>query len=388
MKFHEYQTKQLFRDYGIPVPKGIAVKEKSELSTAFDKLGKNPVVVKAQVLMGGRGKAGGIQFADNLDELNSKASDLLGKELKTYQSGDHGEVIRTLYIEEKSNIAKSFYLAMVVDRDNQKVNLIGSAEGGVEIEDVAANHPDKIHTLPISPTGYSSYVGRETARRLGLEATLFNAFASLTGKLYHMFVEKDASMLEINPLVLTVDNQLIALDAKFVLDESASYRQKTLSEIYQGENAQAEDQQEQEAGRIGVNYVSLDGSIGCMVNGAGLAMATMDLIKLFGGSPANFLDVGGSVSTEQVSEAFKLLTSHEKVKGILVNIFGGIVHCDKVATGIVCATKELDLKVPVVVRLEGTNVDQGKKILEDSGLDLTAADGMEDAAKKIVEKVA
>jgi succinyl-CoA synthetase beta subunit len=377
----------MFSDFGIAIPKGIALRNLNEITTVMKTLGDYPVVVKAQVLAGGRGKAGGIQFAKDQNELEKAVKGLLGKELTTYQSGDSGEVIRTLYIEEKSAFDRSLYLGLLVDRTTQKITIIASSEGGMEIEEVAAKHPEKILTRAVPVIGYSSYIGRNLAQEMGLTGSLINDFGSMVGKLYDLFIAKDAALLEINPLVITKANKLVALDGKLSLDDNASYRQKALVELYQSENRQADNAMELKAQDIGVNFVSLDGNIGCMVNGAGLAMSTMDAIKLFGGDPANFLDVGGGVSTDQVRESFKLLTSSPKVRGIFVNIFGGIVQCDKVANGIVQATRELALNVPVVVRLEGTNVEAGKKILKESGLNLSPADGMEDGAKLIVEKV-
>jgi succinyl-CoA synthetase beta subunit len=387
MNFYEYQTKALFRDYDIPVPQGVPITSAKDAPAAFAKLPGGSAVVKAQVLSGGRGKAGGIQFADNPEQAQKFAQDLIGKELTTFQSAGQGETIRTLYLEEKSSIAKSYYLGMLVDRDNQSVVVIASAEGGVEIEEIAANEPEKIITSHIPASGYFPHVGRTIGKNLGIDGKLLNSFAGLVGNLHRFFIENDGALLEINPLVLTTDNHIIALDAKFAADDNATYRQKKLKEIYDRDNIHAEDANERKANEIGVNYVSLDGNIGCMVNGAGLAMATMDMIKLCDGEPANFLDIGGGASEDQVRDAFKLLTSHDKVKGILVNIFGGIVHCDKVANGIVLATKELGLNLPVVVRLQGTRVDEGQQVLKDSNLDLTPADTMEEAAKLIVEKV-
>ncbi len=387
MKFYEYQTKTLFAEHGIAIPKGRAITEVGEVSKAIEAVGGTPVVIKAQVLAGGRGKAGGIQFAASDKEAKSIATQLLGKTLTTVQSGSAGETIRTLYVEAKSTIDKSLYLGLVVDRQQQAVTIIASGEGGVEIETVAEQTPEKIHTATLPTVGYSPYIGRNLAKKLGLEGKQLVSFATLLGNLCQLFVNKDASLVEINPLVVTTEGNLVALDGKLSIDDNAAFRQRQLAQIYQQENRAAENQLEQQAREIGVSFVSLDGNIGCMVNGAGLAMATMDLIKLYGGEPANFLDVGGSVSSEQVSAAFKLLTSSKRVKGILVNIFGGIVHCDRVAKGIVTAAENLSLDLPVVVRLEGTHVEQGRSILAESGLTLIPAESLEHAAKTIVERV-
>lgn len=388
MKFYEYQTKQLFQDAGLPVPRGVLIRSTADIDSAINTLGSANCVVKAQVLAGGRGKAGGIQFAESRRDIEKAANELLGKELATYQSGGHGEVIRSLYLEEKADIASSLYFGMLVDRDRNTVVMIASAEGGVEIEKVAAETPEKIITAPIHPlAGYHPYIGRSIAIQLGLTGKLVNSFASMAGKLYNLFTSKDGALIEINPLVITGDNTILALDGKLSLDDNADYRQKALVELYRKENLEAEDKQELQAKEIGVSYVSLDGNIGCMVNGAGLAMATMDMIKHCGGEPANFLDVGGGVTEDQVRDAFALLTSDNRVKGLLVNIFGGIVRCDLVAEGIVRAASTLNLDIPIVVRLQGTNVKQGKKILEESGLTLVPADHMDEAANKIVELV-
>ena len=339
-------------------------------------------VVKAQVHAGGRGKAGGIKVCKSHQDVKAAAEALIGGTLVTHQTGPEGKPIGSVYVEEGSDIARELYLALLVDRDSSRVAVIASTEGGMDIEQVAADTPEKIVSMAIDPaSGLQPFHGRRLAVALGLTGDLVKQTGKLLAAMYETFIESDASMLEINPLVVTGDNRLVVLDCKFNIDDNALFRHKDLAAL---RDESQEDPAEQEANKVGLNYIKLDGTIGCMVNGAGLAMATMDICKLAGGAPANFLDVGGGANKEQIASAFRIIVSDENVKAILVNIFGGIMRCDVVAEGIVAAAKELDLSVPVVVRLEGTNVEQGKKILADSGLAITPADDLADAAKKAV----
>jgi succinyl-CoA synthetase beta subunit len=382
MNLHEYQAKGVFAQYGIPVPQGQVACSVTEAEHAAQALGGERWVVKAQVHAGGRGKAGGVKLVKSIAELKSEADRLLGSRLVTHQSGAEGQPINQLLIEGVSDIARELYLSVVVDRARRRVVFMASTEGGMDIEEVAAKTPEKIVSVAVDPiVGLQAYQTRQVAFALGLEGTQVRELGTIMMGLYKLFTERDASMLEINPLVVTAEGHLIALDAKVNLDESALYRQPEMVKL---RDASQEDEAEYRARQHDLNYVRLDGNIGCMVNGAGLAMATMDLIKLTGGDPANFLDVGGGTTAAKVAEAFKLILSDEKVKAILVNIFGGIVRCDLIAEGIIAAVKEVDAKVPVVVRLEGTNVVQGRQMLAESGLAIQATDKLTEAAQMVV----
>jgi succinyl-CoA synthetase beta subunit len=382
MKIHEYQAKEILRQYEVATPLGVACFSVEEAAAAARQLGGQVWVVKAQIHAGGRGKGGGVKVAKSLDEVRQYAGQILGMQLVTHQTGDSGQKVRRLLIEEGAAIAREYYVAMVIDRSRQRVALIASSEGGMEIEEVAARNPEKIHKVWIDPvTGLTDAQAEGVARGIGLpEAALIAARTCLQG-LYRAFVEKDAMLAEINPLVLTASNQVLALDAKFNFDSNALYRHP---EIVALRDLDEEDPAEVEASKFDLSYISLDGDIGCLVNGAGLAMATMDIIKLYGGNPANFLDVGGGASREKVTEAFKLMLKNPKLRAILVNIFGGIMKCDVIAEGVVAAAREVHLKVPLVVRLEGTNVELGKKILAESGLPIISGNDMADAAQKVV----
>ena len=382
MKIHEYQGKEILREFGVPTPRGVACFSVEEAVAAASKLGGKVWVVKAQIHAGGRGKGGGVKVAKSLDEVKQYASQILGMHLVTHQTGPEGQVVRRLLIEEGAQIAKELYVGMVVDRVSQRVALLASSEGGMEIEEVAKHHPEKIHTVRINPvTGLDAAEAARVARAIGVpDAANAEAVQILQG-LYRAFVEKDAMLAEINPLVITADNHAIALDAKFNFDSNALYRRP---EIVAMRDLDEEDPAEIEASKFDLAYIQLDGNIGCLVNGAGLAMATMDIIKLYGGSPANFLDVGGGANKEKVTEAFKLMLKNPNLKAILVNIFCGIMKCDVIAEGVVAAAREVSLKVPLVVRLEGTNVELGKKILAESGLPIISGNDMADAAQKVV----
>jgi succinyl-CoA synthetase beta subunit len=383
MKIHEYQAKEILRQYGVPTPRGVPCFSVAEAEAAAKQLGGTVWVVKAQIHAGGRGKGGGVKVAKSMSELHDHASQILGMQLVTHQTGAEGQKVKRLLIEEGAQIAKEYYVGMVVDRGRQRVALMASSEGGMDIEEVAAHTPEKIHKLWIDPAmGLTDAESDEVSRKIGIpEAAVKGARAALQG-LYRAFVEKDAMLAEINPLVLTGDQRIVALDAKMNFDSNALYRHPEIVEL---RDLDEEDAAEIEASKFDLSYISLDGNIGCMVNGAGLAMATMDIIKLYGGSPANFLDVGGGATTEKVTEAFKLMLRNSRIKAILVNIFGGIMKCDVIAEGIVVAAREVHLSVPLVVRLEGTNVDIGKKILADSGLPIISANNMADAAQKAVD---
>jgi len=382
MNLHEFQAKQLFARFGIPVPEARVADSVEAVRAAAGELGGEQWMLKAQVHAGGRGKAGGVLRADSLDALEAAAERLLGSRLVTGQSGPDGQPVNQVLIEAPSEIAAEYYLGMLVDRALSRVVFMASAAGGMNIEEVARDTPEKILSVPVHPAaGLQGYQCRQLAFGLGLEKQLKPLSAIMQG-LYRLFVDNDLSLVEINPLVLTTDGELLAVDAKINLDDSGLYRHPDLQAL---RDPSQEDERENRAHQHGLNYVSLDGNIGCMVNGAGLAMATMDLIQLHGGSPANFLDVGGGTTAEKVAEAFKLILSDSKVKAILVNIFGGIVRCDLIAEGIIQAVKETGFELPVVVRLEGTNVDQGKALLQQSGLDIIAADGLGDAATRVVE---
>ncbi|PLX35718.1 MAG: ADP-forming succinate--CoA ligase subunit beta [Hyphomicrobiales bacterium] len=385
MNIHEYQAKGVLKTFGVPVPRGIAAFSVDEAVAAAKELGGPVWVVKAQIHAGGRGKAGGVKVVKSLDGVREAAEAILGATLVTKQTGPEGKEVKRLYIEEGCDIASELYLSALVDRASSRIAFIASTEGGMDIEEVAAETPEKILTLTIDPaSGFSGFHGREIAFALGLKGDAVKQCVRLIGSLYKAMTEKDASLLEINPLVLTGSGDLICLDAKMNFDSNALFRQKDIVEL---RDLDEEDPMEVRASEYDLNYIRLDGEIGCMVNGAGLAMATMDIIKLKGGSPANFLDVGGGASTEQVTAAFKIILSDPNVKGILVNIFGGIMRCDFIAEGIVAAAREVHLDRPLVVRLEGTNVDLGKKILSESGLPIIAAGDLSDAAVKVVAAV-
>ncbi|PKH09816.1 MULTISPECIES: ADP-forming succinate--CoA ligase subunit beta [Planomicrobium] len=385
MNIHEYQGKQVLKQYGVSVPEGHVAFSPEEAVKAAKELGSDVVVVKAQIHAGGRGKAGGVKLAKNLDEVREYAKELLGKTLVTHQTGPEGKEVKRLYIEAGSNIEKEYYLGLVLDRETSLVNLMGSEEGGMDIEEVAANTPERIFYEEIDPVvGLTGFQARRMAFNMNIPAKLVNKAAKLMLGLYQAYVEKDAAIVEINPLVVTGDGQVVALDAKFNFDANALYRHQDIMEM---RDYDEEDAKEIEASKYDLSYISLDGNIGCMVNGAGLAMATMDTINYYGGSPANFLDVGGGATAEKVTEAFKIILSDKNVKGIFVNIFGGIMKCDIIAEGVIQAAKEVSLEVPLVVRLEGTNVELGKKLLNESGLNIVAAGTMADGAKQIVELV-
>ena len=386
MKIHEYQAKEILRQHGVPTPRGTVCFSVDEADAAARALGGTVWVVKAQIHAGGRGKGGGVKVAHTLDAVHEHAQQILGMHLVTHQTGAGGQTVRRLLIEEGADIAREYYIGMVIDRTRQRVALIASSEGGMEIEEVAAHTPEKIHTVWIDPVaGLSDAEADAVARAIGIPVSaLAQARACLQG-LYRAFVEKDAMLAEINPLVLTADQRVIALDAKMNFDSNALYRHPGIVAL---RDLDEEDPAEIEASKFDLSYISLDGDIGCMVNGAGLAMATMDIIKLFGGMPANFLDVGGGASKEKVTEAFKLMLTNPKLRAILVNIFGGIMKCDVIAEGVVAAAREVHLSVPLVVRLEGTNVEMGKKILAESGLPIISANDMADAAQQAVAAAA
>jgi succinyl-CoA synthetase beta subunit len=382
MKIHEYQAKAILAKFGVPVPRGEVVFKKDEARAAAQRLGTPVVVVKAQIHAGGRGKAGGVKLARSADEVSSLAERMIGMQLITPQTGPEGRVVRRLLIEEGLDIKRELYLSILVDRAVAMPVFMASATGGMEIEEEARNNPEAILREAIHPaTGLQPYQVRQIAFGLGLTPEMVKAAVPFFQSLYRAFVETDASLLEINPCVVTGDGRLVALDAKVDFDDNALYRHPEFKEL---RDLEEETPLEVEASKFKLNYIRLDGTVGCMVNGAGLAMATMDLIKLSGGSPANFLDVGGGASEDQVKNAFRILLSDPNVKGVFVNIFGGILRCDVLASGVVNASKELKFKAPVVVRMEGTNVEQGKQILRSSGLNFTVADGMKDGAEKIV----
>jgi succinyl-CoA synthetase beta subunit len=382
MNLHEYQSKQLFAEFGIPVPAGIAADSPDAAVAATEKLGGDLWVVKAQVHAGGRGKAGGVKLARSADEVRQYATEMLGTQLVTHQSGPEGLPVNVVYVEAGSEIDRELYLSMLVDREVSKISFIASAAGGMDIEQVAADTPEQIFTVAVAAdAGLQPYQARQLAFGLGLDKTQSRQFADLINKLYRLFRECDASLVEVNPLIVTKGGDVLSLDAKINIEDNALFRQGKLTEM---RDPSQEDAKEREAAEHDLNYVSLDGDIACMVNGAGLAMATMDLIKLHGGEPANFLDVGGGATSERVAAAFKLILSNENVAAILVNIFGGIVRCDLIAQGIITAVKEVGVSVPVVVRLEGTNVDKGRALLAESGLDIISAEDLTDAAQKAV----
>tara|TARA_Y100000814_G_scaffold114448_2_gene81357 strand:- start:7142 stop:8293 length:1152 start_codon:yes stop_codon:yes gene_type:complete len=383
MNIHEYQAKQILTKFGVNTPKGIAVLSSDDIPKTISDMGGPVWVVKAQIHAGGRGKAGGVKICKSYEEAISEAEQMFGKVLVTHQTTSAGKEVSRIYVEEGCDIGSEFYLGCVVDRATGQITIMASREGGVDIEEVAAKNPEKIINVKIDPaSGYQAFHGRRIAYSLGLSGSEVKECVALISKIYTAFSDIDASVLEINPLVLTKDKKLIALDAKINFDDNALFRQP---EIKAMQDETEEEPAELEAAKHDLNYIKLDGTIGCMVNGAGLAMATMDIIKLSGGEPANFLDVGGGASREKVSEAFKIILSDKSVKGILVNIFGGIMRCDVIAEGIIAAVHEVKIDVPLVVRLEGTNVEEGKNKLNASGIDVISADDLGDAAKKIVQ---
>lgn len=386
MNLHEYQSKILFREYGIAVPRGIPADSADGAVKAAEELGGKFWVVKAQAHTGGRGKAGGVKLARTFDEVREYADEMLGMALITYQTGPEGLPVSMIYVEEGSEIDRELYLSILVDREVSRISFIASAAGGMDIEKVAAETPEKIFSVAIAPdAGLQDYQVRQLAFGLGLDKKQMRQFGDLVKKLYQLYVDTDASLIEVNPLITNMAGDVIALDGKINVDASALFRQKEIAKL---RDPSQEDEVEREAAEHDLNYVSLDGNIACMVNGAGLAMATMDLIKLHGGDPANFLDVGGGATAERVSAAFKLILSNENVAAILVNIFGGIVRCDLIAEGIISAVKEVGVSVPVIVRLEGTNVTKGRDLLANSGLAIIAADDLTDAALKAVASAA
>lgn len=385
MNIHEYQGKEILRKYGVAVPAGRVAFSPEEAVKVAKELDSKVIVVKAQIHAGGRGKAGGVKIAKNLDEVRSYAKELLGKVLVTHQTGPEGKEVKRLYIEAGSDIQKEYYLSFLVDRATSRITVMGSEEGGMDIEEVAEKTPEKIFKEVVDPVvGLTEFQARRLAFNMNFPNHLINKTANLMLGLYKAFTEKDASILEINPLAVTGENEVQALDAKFNFDSNSLYRHKDIVEL---RDYDEEDPKEIQASKYDLNYVTLEGNIGCMVNGAGLAMSTMDTISYYGGRPANFLDVGGGATAEKVTEAFKIILSDPNVKGIFVNIFGGIMKCDVIAEGVIIAAKEVGLKVPLVVRLEGTNVTLGKKLLNESGLNIVAADSMGDGAQKIVELV-
>lgn len=385
MNIHEYQAKLVLKEYGLPVPAGLPAFSVDEAVDAAEKLGGPVWVVKAQIHAGGRGKGGGVKVVKSIDDVRENASNILGMQLITHQTGPAGKQVNRLYIEDGSAIERELYLSVLVDRATSRIAFITSTEGGMDIEQVAADTPEKILTITVDPaSGISGFHGRDIAYALKLKGDQVKQCVKLISNLYRCFVETDASLLEINPLVVTKDGNLVCLDAKMDFDSNALYRHPDIMKM---RDLEEEDPAEIKASEFDLNYIKLDGQIGCMVNGAGLAMATMDIIKLYGSAPANFLDVGGGATKEKVTEAFKIILSDTNVEGILVNIFGGIMRCDVIADGVVAAAREVSLSVPLVVRLEGTNVEKGKQIMKESGLPIIAADNLDDAAKKIVAAV-
>jgi len=385
MNLHEYQAKELFRRYGLPVPNGIVIHDKSEAANAIRELAGSRWVAKAQVHAGGRGKAGGVELVEDADAATEFAARLLGKHLVTFQTDARGQPVRRILIEETSDIAAELYLGAVVDRGSQRVVFMASTEGGVEIEKVAEETPEKIHRISVNPMlGVMAYQARKLAFALGLDPDQVKQFTKMLTGLGRLFIDKDLSLVEINPLVITAKGDLICLDGKINVDDNAVYRHPDIAEL---RDQSQEDERENRAKEWDLNYIALDGKIGCMVNGAGLAMATMDVITLHGGEPANFLDVGGGATKERVAEALKIILSDDHVEGILVNIFGGIVRCDLIAEGIIAAVDEVGITIPVVVRLEGNNADKGAEMLDKSTLNLIAADDLNDAARRIIAEV-
>ncbi|HEY0158150.1 MAG TPA: ADP-forming succinate--CoA ligase subunit beta [Thermoanaerobaculia bacterium] len=381
MKVHEYQAKEIVRRYGVPTPRGIVVDSPEQARQAATDLGGR-VVVKAQIHAGGRGKGGGVKLAKDPDDAVALASQIIGMNLVTHQTGPQGQVVRKVLIEEALNIDKELYLGITLDRRSGMNVIMASAQGGMDIEEVAAHDPNAIHREPVdSVLGVQPFQARQVAYALGLTGQAYKECVDFVQKLFRAYIETDASLVEVNPLLVTKEGRVLALDAKMTFDDNAMFRHKDFAEM---RDLHEEDPLEVEASKFGLNYIKLDGSVGCMVNGAGLAMATMDIVKLAGGEPANFLDVGGGASAEQVKNAFRIILSDKNVKAILINIFGGIMRGDRIAEGVVSASREVGLPVPVVVRLEGTNVELGKQILAESGLPLITADGMWDAAQKVV----
>ena len=380
MKIHEYQAKDIFRRFDVPTPRGAACFSAAEARTAAENIGGEVWAVKAQIHAGGRGKGGGVKVAKTLDEVGQYAEAILGMTLITPQTGARGQIVKRLLVEEGASIVREFYLGLIVDRSRQRIALMASAEGGMEIEEVAARAPEKIRKMWIDPqSGIDEGEAKQIAADIGLDESLHADAVLLMRNLYRAFAETDASLVEINPLILTGDNRLLALDGKMNFDDNALFRRPEIAAL---RDEDEEDPAEMEASKFGLSYISLDGDIGCMVNGAGLAMATMDIIKLCGGAPANFLDVGGGADASQVTAAFKLMLANSNIRAILVNIFGGIMRCDVIAEGIVAAAREIKLSAPLIVRLEGTNVEQGRRILAESGLPIINATTMADAARK------
>jgi succinyl-CoA synthetase beta subunit len=385
MNIHEYQAKALLKTFGVPVGRGLPAFTVEEAVQAAEELAAPVMVVKAQVHAGGRGKGGGIKVAKSIEDVRREAQAMFGMRLVTHQTGPEGLPVTRIYVEEGTQIARELYLSCLVDRATSRIAFIASTEGGMDIEEVARNTPEKVFTMTVDPaTGLLPHHVRRLAKALRLDGSQNKQLSGLLNGLYAAFVETDMSLLEINPLVVTDDGQLVCLDAKVNFDSNALYRHRDIAGL---RDETQEDEKEIEASKYDLSYITLDGEIGCMVNGAGLAMATMDIIKLYGSEPANFLDVGGGATTEKVTAAFKIITADPKVKGILVNIFGGIMRCDVIAEGVIAAVKEVGLEVPLVVRLEGTNVELGKQIIRDSGLNVIAADDLDDAARKIVAAV-
>ncbi|MEE2671090.1 MAG: ADP-forming succinate--CoA ligase subunit beta [Bdellovibrionota bacterium] len=383
MNIHEYQAKELMRQANISVLESGTAKSGDEAAEVAKKIGGNIWVVKAQIHAGGRGKGGGVRIAKSIDEVKKHADDMMGMTLVTHQTGPEGKKVNTILVEAGCDIDHEYYVGVVLDRDTSKITMMASSEGGVEIEEVAKNTPEKIIKVAIDPSvGFTGFAARKLGYGIGLKGDSLKKAAKFFEGLYNLYIEKDCSIVEINPLVTTKSGDVVALDAKMNFDDNALYRNKDIEAL---RDETEESPQELEAGKYGLSYISLDGNIGCLVNGAGLAMGTLDIIKLHGGSPANFLDVGGGATKETVQKAFELILADDNVKAILVNIFGGIMKCDIIAEGVVAAAKELELKVPLVVRLEGTNVNIGKKILSESGLAITPADDLADAAAKVVE---
>jgi len=385
MNLHEHQAKNLFREFGIPVPAGRPAFSVREAMAAAEELGGDQWVVKAQVHAGGRGKAGGVQRVTSRADLEAAVDHMLGTRLVTHQTGPEGQPVDRILVESPSSITRELYLACLVDRASEHIVFVATAEGGMDIEDLAVSSPEKILRVSVDPVvGVQGYQCRTLAFALGLEGPQIGAFTRIMQSIYKLFLARDLSLAEINPLVVTEAGDLVALDAKISIDESALYRQKQIEEL---RDPTQEDPKEHKAHQFGLNYVALDGNIGCMVNGAGLAMATMDLIKLHGGLPANFLDVGGGTTADKVAEAFKIILSDDQVKAILVNIFGGIVRCDLIAEGIISAVKEVGIGIPVIVRLEGTNAEKGRALLDESGLKITSASSLTEAAEKAVASI-
>jgi succinyl-CoA synthetase beta subunit len=385
MNIHEFQAKQVLARFGVPVPKGQPASTPDEAAAAFRALGQPKAVIKAQIHAGGRGKAGGVKLISSAEEAREFAARLLGKPLVTHQTGPEGRVVRRVYIEEASQVARELYLALVVDRKAAAVGVIASTEGGTDIEEVAAKTPDKIITDPVDPLlGMAPFQARRIAFALGLKDKQVGQFATMLAALYRAFVETDASLVEINPLVVTADGRVICLDAKISFDDNGLFRHPDIREL---RDPNEEDPAETEAAKYDLSYVHLDGNIGCMVNGAGLAMATMDIVKYYGAEPANFLDVGGGANAQKIAAAFRILLADSRVKAVLINVFGGIMQCDVLARGVVDAAREVKLSIPLVVRMEGTNVKEGKQILAESGIKVIAANDMADAARRVVDSI-